>query len=111
MRPVFPGGVKAPAPLSLEADLDRYGMHEKELVCAAALRLSCNDYLINKRLIMAAKREHVRDNNKSFLKTHAQQAGCIDVNKASRLWECFEKVGWFRPEFFFDSLARERTSA
>jgi len=36
---------------------------------------------------------------KEFRKTDAQQACKIDVNKASKLWSAFDKVGWLDPKW------------
>jgi len=41
---------------------------------------------------------------KEFRKTDAQQACKIDVNKASKLWTAFDKVGWFKKDFFLQRL-------
>jgi hypothetical protein len=110
MRPTFPAGTKPPTPLDLSNDPDRQFLHELEVQCASLLRLSCNDYLINKLSIMKEKKKHVRA-NKPFLKTHAQQASCIDVNKASRLWEVFDKAGWFDASYFDGSRSQKLESA
>ncbi len=37
---------------------------------------------------------------KDFKKTNSQQACKIDVNKASKLLEVFNKVGWFEKRHF-----------
>jgi hypothetical protein len=37
---------------------------------------------------------------KEFRKTDAQQACKIDVNKASKLWTAYDRVGWFDSEHF-----------
>ncbi|KAF2840384.1 hypothetical protein M501DRAFT_1010507 [Patellaria atrata CBS 101060] len=85
--------------LDLSADLDRHLLHEAEVTLAATLRLSCATYLCSKRRIFQARIEALKI-GKEFRKTDAQQACKIDVNKASKLWSAYEKVGWFRPEFF-----------
>jgi hypothetical protein len=86
-------------PVSLDADPDRQHMHPQELRIAGALRLTGASYLSNKRKIFQAKLQHLRD-GKNFTKTAAQTACSIDVNKASQLWEAFDKVGWFKESWF-----------
>jgi len=85
--------------LDLSNDLDRHMLHEAEVNLAATLRLSCATYLCSKRRIFQARIDTLRI-GKEFRKTDAQQACKIDVNKASKLWQAYEKVGWFKPEFF-----------
>jgi hypothetical protein len=85
--------------LDLSNDPDRHMLHEAEVNLAATLRLSCATYLCSKRRIFQARIEALRI-GKEFRKTDAQQACKIDVNKASKLWQAYEKVGWFKPEFF-----------
>lgn len=85
--------------LDLSNDPDRHLLHEAELNLASTLRLSCATYLCSKRRIFQARIEALRI-GKEFRKTDAQQACKIDVNKASKLWQAYEKVGWFKPEFF-----------
>jgi len=83
----------------VEEDKDRYLLHEAELYLASILRLDCAVYLTSKRRIFEARLNALRI-NKTFKKTDAQIICNIDVNKASRLWEAFEKVGWFDPAHF-----------
>ncbi|KAF2462677.1 uncharacterized protein BDR25DRAFT_248273 [Lindgomyces ingoldianus] len=85
--------------LDLSNDPDRHLLHEAELNLASTLRLTCATYLCSKRRIFQARIEALRI-GKEFRKTDAQQACKIDVNKASKLWQAYEKVGWFKPEFF-----------
>jgi len=85
--------------LDLSNDPDRHLLHEAEVNLAATLRLSCATYLCSKRRIFQARIEALRI-GKEFRKTDAQQACKIDVNKASKLWSAYEKVGWFRKEYF-----------
>lgn len=80
-------------PLDLSTDQNRQLLHESEVALAASLRLTCAQYLLSKRNIFKARLEHLR-NQKPFLKTHAQKACSIDVNKASKMWTAFERVGW-----------------
>lgn len=84
-------------PLDLSSDADRHLMHDAEIALAATLRLSCAQYLCSKRRIFQSRLECLR-NGKEFRKTTAQQACKIDVNKASKLWTAFDKVGWFEPK-------------
>lgn len=85
--------------LDLSNDPHRHLLHEAELNLAATLRLSCATYLCSKRRIFAARLGALRI-GKEFRKTDSQQACKIDVNKASKLWSAYEKVGWFKPEYF-----------
>ncbi|OJJ44205.1 hypothetical protein ASPZODRAFT_135697 [Penicilliopsis zonata CBS 506.65] len=85
--------------LDLSNDPDRYLLSPAELNLAATLRLSCATYLCSKRRIFDA-RVKALNVGKEFRKTDAQQACKIDVNKASKLWTAYERVGWFKPEYF-----------
>lgn len=85
--------------LSLTDDPDRDMLHEAELNLAGTLRLNCATYLTSKRRIFQARIEALRI-GKEFRKTDAQQACKIDVNKASKLWQSYDRVGWFNPDYF-----------
>ena len=85
--------------LDLSADPDRHLLHEAEVNLAATLRLSCATYLCSKRRIFQARIEALRI-GKEFRKTDAQQACKIDVNKASKLWSAYDRVGWLKKELF-----------
>ena len=85
--------------LNLANDPDRHMLHEAEVHLAATLRLTCATYLCSKRRIFEARLNALRI-GKEFRKTDAQQACKIDVNKASKLWTAYDKVGWFNPDFF-----------
>ena len=85
--------------LNLSQDPDREMLHEAELNLAGTLRLSCATYLCSKRRIFEARVNALRI-GKEFRKTDAQQACKIDVNKASKLWTAFEKVGWFKEDYY-----------
>ncbi|KAI9807509.1 MAG: hypothetical protein M1825_005449 [Sarcosagium campestre] len=85
--------------LDLSGDPHRHLLHDAEATLAATLRLSCATYLCSKRRIFAARVAALR-NGKEFRKTDSQQACKIDVNKASKLWTAFEKVGWLKAEHF-----------
>ncbi|KAK3372189.1 hypothetical protein B0H63DRAFT_401695 [Podospora didyma] len=79
--------------LDLSEDPHRHLLHPDEITLAANLRLDCATYLTNKRRIFLRRRECAQI-GKEFRKTDAQQACKIDVNKASKLWQAYEKVGW-----------------
>ncbi|KAF2855258.1 hypothetical protein T440DRAFT_206951 [Plenodomus tracheiphilus IPT5] len=85
--------------LDLSNDPDRHMLHEAELVLASTLRLTCATYLCSKRRLFIGRIEALKK-GKEFRKTDAQQACKIDVNKASKLWSSYDKVGWFNPDYF-----------
>lgn len=85
--------------LDLSNDPDRHMLHEAELHLAATLRLNCATYLCSKRRVFQARVDALKI-GKEFRKTDAQQACKIDVNKASKLWQSYDRVGWFNPEYF-----------
>ncbi|KAI9684649.1 MAG: hypothetical protein M1829_000022 [Trizodia sp. TS-e1964] len=85
--------------LDLSADPHRHLLHESEVSLASTLRLSCATYLCSKRRIFQARLEALRI-GKEFRKTDSQQACKIDVNKASKLWMAYDRVGWFKREYF-----------
>jgi hypothetical protein len=89
--------------LKLTDDPDRHLLHEAEIPLAGTLRLSCATYLCSKRRIFQARIEALRI-GKEFRKTDAQQACKIDVNKASKLWSVYDKVGWFDPKYFVNHI-------
>lgn len=93
--------VDAPAnnPFDLQKDPHRDELDVAEVRLAASLRLSCAQYICSKRRIFLARFENLQ-NQKAFRKTDAQQACNIDVNKASKLWTAFDKVGWFDEHHF-----------
>jgi hypothetical protein len=81
------------SPVNLAQDPHAHLLHPDELSLAANLRLDCATYLTSKRRIFIRRRDCAQ-HGKEFRKTDAQQACKIDVNKASKLWTAFEKVGW-----------------
>lgn len=89
--------------LDLSNDPDRHLLDPAEVSLAATLRLSCATYLCSKRRIFEA-RVKALSIGKEFRKTDAQQACKIDVNKASKLWTAYDRVGWFNPEHFVKYL-------
>ncbi|KAF4985934.1 hypothetical protein FGRMN_11051 [Fusarium graminum] len=80
-------------PVDLSKDPHVALLHPDEVSLASCLRLDCATYLTSKRRIFERRVVCLR-NNKEFRKTDAQQACKIDVNKASKLWTAFDKVGW-----------------
>ena len=89
--------------LDLSADPDRHLLHEAEINLAATLRLSCATYICSKRRIFQARIGALRI-GKEFRKTDAQQACKIDVNKASKLWSAYDRVGWLKKDLFVQYL-------
>jgi hypothetical protein len=73
-------------------------LHPDEVHLAEQLRLDCATYLTSKRRIFIKRIEALKI-GKEFRKTDAQQACKIDVNKASKLWQAFDKVGWLNPKW------------
>ncbi|KAI1311560.1 hypothetical protein EDD11_003442 [Mortierella claussenii] len=70
-------------------------LHPHEIRLASTLRLSPAQYLSCKKTIIMASREfYAVPNGKQFRKSDAQKICRIDVNKTSRLWEFFAKIGW-----------------
>ena len=90
-------------PLNLANDPDRHMLHEAEINLASTLRLTCATYLCSKRRIFEGRLNTLRI-GKEFRKTDAQQACKIDVNKASKLWSAYDKVGWFNKGHFEQNL-------
>lgn len=85
--------------LDLSRDPHRHLLYEAEVNLASTLRLSCATYLCSKRRIFMARLDALRI-GKEFRKTDSQQACKIDVNKASKLWAAYDRVGWFRSDHF-----------
>ncbi|KTW29586.1 uncharacterized protein T551_02202 [Pneumocystis jirovecii RU7] len=80
-------------PLDLSNDPHVGELHPAEVYLASQLRLPAMVYLDNKRRIFAEY--HARkEAGLGFRRTDAQRCARIDVNKASRLWQAFERVGW-----------------
>ncbi|KAK6956155.1 hypothetical protein Daesc_001428 [Daldinia eschscholtzii] len=90
-------------PIDLSNDPNRHLLHPDEITLAANLRLDCATYLTSKRRMFIRRRECLKM-GKEFRKTDAQQACKIDVNKASKLWTAFEKVGWLKQAWMEDYL-------
>ncbi|TLS22506.1 uncharacterized protein PpBr36_09961 [Pyricularia pennisetigena] len=68
-------------------------LHKEEVLLAGCIRVDCATYLTAKRRIFQRRLECMMQ-PKEFRKTDAQQACHIDVNKASKMWQAFDKVGW-----------------
>ncbi|VUC34108.1 unnamed protein product [Clonostachys rosea] len=85
-------------PIDLSNDLHVHLLHPDEVGLAGNLRLDCATYLTSKRRIFERRLQCLRT-GKEFRKTDAQQACKIDVNKASKLWQAFEKVGWLEAKW------------
>ena len=80
-------------PMDLTNDPLRSMLHPAELVLAQILRLPCDLYLDSKRRLFLEK-VYKYKKGLPFRRTDAQKACRIDVNKASRLYAAYEKVGW-----------------
>lgn len=85
-------------PIDLSSDPNVSLLHPDEVTLAGNLRLDCATYLTSKRRIFERRLQCMRS-GKEFRKTDAQQACKIDVNKASKLWTAFDKVGWLHDEW------------
>lgn len=90
-------------PLDLSNDPHRHLLHPAELQLASTLRLSCASYLTSKRRIFHEKIERHKM-GMEFRKTDSQKACKIDVNKASKLWSAYEKIGWFELKYITPHL-------
>ncbi len=101
------------APLDLSAEPHKHLLHPDEVLLASNLRLDCATYLTSKRRIFLARQECFRGTwgaakgKKEFRKTDAQQACKIDVNKASKLWMAFERVGWFEESWCVETRKKQ----
>ncbi|KAF2421206.1 hypothetical protein EJ08DRAFT_597633 [Tothia fuscella] len=85
--------------LDVRNDPNAYLLADAEIELAGTLRLTPATYLCSKRRIFLGAREFFLA-GRPFRKTNAQQFTNIDVNKASKLWAAFERVGWFKDEHF-----------
>lgn len=86
-----------PMDLSQDPNLDK--LHPSEAILASVLRLPAHIYLDSKRRLFFEKVQRFKT-GKQFRRTDAQKACRIDVNKASRLFAAFEKVGWLEDKHF-----------
>lgn len=87
------------APMDLSGDPDVHLLHAAEIHLASVLRLPAEVYLDSKRRLFAEKVHRLRQ-GLPFRRTDSQKACRIDVNKASRLFGAFERVGWLDDELF-----------
>ncbi|PRT55072.1 hypothetical protein B9G98_02692 [Wickerhamiella sorbophila] len=87
------------APMDLSQDPDVHLLHPAEVHLASVLRLPAEVYLDSKRRLFAEKVHRLRQ-GLPFRRTDSQKACRIDVNKASRLFGAFEKVGWLEDSLF-----------
>lgn len=85
--------------MDLSVDPLRSKLHPAELVLASILRLPCDLYLDSKKRLFLEK-VYKQKKGMPFRKTDAQKACKIDVNKASRLYSAYEKVGWLDNRHF-----------
>ncbi len=86
-------------PMDLTFDSLIHLLHPAEVVLASTLRLHCDIYLDSKKRFFAEKVRKLRA-GLQFRRTDAQKACRIDVNKASRLYAAYEKVGWLHDSNF-----------
>lgn len=86
-------------PMNLSSDPLVDKLHPAELTLASILRLPCNLYLDSKRRLFMEKVSRMKK-GLPFRRTDAQKSCRIDVNKASRLFAAFEKIGWLRDDHF-----------
>lgn len=91
------------SPLNLSNDPLISELHPAELYLASILRLPCDLYLDSKRRLFLEKVCKFKK-GLPFRRTDAQKACRIDVNKASRLFSAFEKVGWLKDGNFIKYL-------
>lgn len=96
-KPLKTDWKRTPLDISKEIDLDCLASAEYDV--AVDLRIRPVQYLANKRRMFAAKVKSLQE-GKNFTKTAAQNATNIDVNKASKMWEAFDRVGWFKESLF-----------
>ena len=89
--------------IDLSKDPDRHMLHEAERRVAATLHLSCAKHLCTKRRIFQARFEALLA-GREFTKSAASKACKIDVNKASKLCNAFERIGWFDEKYLLKHL-------
>ncbi|KAI5787210.1 Homeodomain-like protein [Geopyxis carbonaria] len=93
-------------PLPIENEPHFEKLHQAEVKLASTLRLTPAIYLSSKRRMFIGKVQRTQI-GKEFRKTDAQKACKIDVNKASKLWTAFDKVGWLNKQFVEPHLHKE----
>lgn len=89
--------------MDLSVDPDIQKLHPAEILLASILRLPVKVYLDSKRRLFFEKVQKLKL-GKQFRRTDAQKACRIDVNKASRLFAAFEKVGWLDDSHFLQYI-------
>jgi hypothetical protein len=87
------------APMDLSQDPNLHLLHPAEVQLAAVLRLPADIYIDSKKRLFAEKVYRLRQ-GLPFRRTDSQKACRIDVNKASRLFTAYEKVGWLDDSLF-----------
>ena len=85
--------------MDLNHDPLKQRLHPAELVLAQILRLPCDLYLDSKRRFSWKKFIDSKRGCRSGERM-LEKACRIDVNKASRLFAAFEKVGWLQDKHF-----------
>ncbi|KAI9027594.1 hypothetical protein CLU79DRAFT_697542 [Phycomyces nitens] len=68
-------------------------LHPGEVHIASTLRLTPEQYLKCKRVLVLGAQEAYKE-HVAFRKSDAQRVCRIDVNKASTLWSVFGRLGW-----------------
>lgn len=99
-KPLKANWKSSQTPWDISQSPDVEDLDPAEHALCETLRLFPVQYLANKRRMFAAKVETLRENSKNFNKTAAQLACNMDVNKASQMWEAFDRVGWFDRRWF-----------
>ena len=89
--------------IDLSKDQDRHMLHEAERRVAETLHLSCAKFLCTKRRIFQARFEALLA-GREFKKPVAIKACRITVNKASKLCNAFESIGWFDEKYLLKHL-------
>lgn len=89
--------------IDLTSDPLKDRLHPAELILAQTLRLPCDLYIDSKRRFFLEKLYRLKK-GLPFRRTDAQKACKIDVNKASRLYAAFERIGWLRDSHFYKHL-------
>lgn len=91
------------APMDLSNDPNLHLLQPAEIHLASVLRLPVDIYLDSKKRLFAEKVHRLRQ-GLPFRRTDSQKACRIDVNKASRLFSAYERVGWLEDELFVKYL-------
>lgn len=95
--------------IDLSKDPDQHMLHEAELKLATTLNLSCAKYLCTKRRIFQARFEALQA-GRVYKKTTYEKACKINTNKASKICNAFEKVGWFDEKYFLEYLDKSNNA-